>query len=1799
MKTFRKLLAMFLVLAMLVSDSGVVALADAVLTMPAALQIIEEEAFYGSTSIDKVVLSNNVKEIRARAFANSTLSEINLPDSLTFIAEDAFDGPNKVKITANAGTYAYSWAVNNGYISLQPTEAPHAPVLNRPAATGNVIALSWSKCSGAQNYKIYYGTSSVFSNATELDVGNVTEFAITGLKYSTTYYVWVKAENEAGLSDTNGYMSIKTKTDKPIISSIAASGNTISVEWNMIVGAESYIVYYSTNSWMTDSTELNVDTPNIIIENLNFNKKYYIEVAIVANGKVGTKSDYIMQRTETETANPTNTPVPTNNPAPTVAPTPTITPVSQPYDPTGTIKIGSIDTGTDVKIYSDGGGIRVYAKAKGTMTISSNNDWIMVYKSWLDEEKLLKNHTTVADYQEYVLEQISQFYMCFYVSALQNTTGHTRYGSITITCGTASVDIPVSQPADIVAASLTHPVLSQTKDSFTNIPYDRISLRWTEGMYGSGDYYIELREKKENAEDYNTVLVSRQRDSLYYNISTKYLSENSDYILYLYTVANEGKDAYEKYYFHVGSIEEELIEDQLSLSANEWEIFENAGSSLILSILTDDDWTITSHPNWISVSDYSGHGNSTVFLYAEDNSDAITRSGSLIVETFNESQILQIEQVYNESDIWFSMSSNEITVGDEVRFDVYAKNAEKVRLLVDGKEYEEYTLEDHMLTFRRKFTSGGKRLVAFQQYSDNSWNSVSFEQSLLVAFSGSLDSPIIEQPEQGYAGENIQITWGRVENASEYIVRVYYYTNDTSILLSTENTTLTTLKLSSDILQTAGHYIVHVMAISEGYNQSESSIEFQVINREYTASIDTPLNGNEFVPGDTLYISASQTGGGYMVIVVRDDNGNEWCYPADGESLYTDASVLVEHTVEDVSAYNITAYVFSTNKRAAFSQAANTSNTVAVTVNGPIIFYAYNEAKNYTWVTPASSKHMVVHTNNNVGHISILDNNDMLVHDHTDYEENENFYRDFTIPLDTGLTKGRHDIIVYAYNQDKTDSTVYSYCVYVVETVTNGDTVYPKNETATLYSSPYKGSVKGTVSGGEYYDCLKIIGDTDDWYRVSISNQNAFIKKSEVSPSIPANAANGIKIISPENKSQFSISENVTFKWKAATSQTGTELLNGFISFRKVDTPDVSYKSYSVPSGTTELTVPMSDFEEGTYIYSIGVYTRYYDGSFTSNETLLSDEYQLTVGSITLEDSYRNWWMNNVAGIITQYNNGIVHLNNSHLSGRYKNQITVSGYAPTGLYSCYLLSAYELSQDQLRMNWSWTQDDNNYQKIRSMMPEEMERLTRIAIISAMQQDEESNHLSAPLSTMKNVSLNEDNLLANAKRMVMQRETTVDVATEAIDEIYQAVIITMKAGELCSGKIGDTDAETVIQEILELFWDALKAYLQDSVSEADAKVVLKAYVNQYKMALQQAADIYIDYLEEAYFGANSADFDSVQKQVARSVIDDFKAFKNDDSRLEQIAIDAFINSQSKYQWSDIENESDEFWAFLREGMTPQACYDLMIDTLKGVLKDWLEDYLGANATTAKYVDKVADMVDALIKVDVSPTGKLNTSLDVDAFLEKIAETAGRDVGRDFLTTVFQNKISDGSWTTAIKVKMRDGLNLKWVHHDITESYKKQTGAFTKMCKACWKFGKGLPKLVFDIEQLIEACQGRGEYDTYSNLMQSGIQNSLSIWINSGLSPFKQQSQFNYLTVKELEHLRQSMIALVKSDEYIIKMYDRMKAIDQNAGCSFTKAYTSFSWALKDDAFTIFERSKKQMMSIPSSYLEIVNSAETGY
>lgn len=85
------------------------------LMLPSGLQKIQERAFFDDPSLDEVILPEGIRSIGSKAFAWSGLRRINLPDSLEFIADDAFYGVIPA-ISADPESYAGRWALSHGYM---------------------------------------------------------------------------------------------------------------------------------------------------------------------------------------------------------------------------------------------------------------------------------------------------------------------------------------------------------------------------------------------------------------------------------------------------------------------------------------------------------------------------------------------------------------------------------------------------------------------------------------------------------------------------------------------------------------------------------------------------------------------------------------------------------------------------------------------------------------------------------------------------------------------------------------------------------------------------------------------------------------------------------------------------------------------------------------------------------------------------------------------------------------------------------------------------------------------------------------------------------------------------------------------------------------------------------------------------------------------------------------------------------------------------------------------------------------------------------------------------------------------------------------------------------------------------------------------------------------------------------------------------------------------------------------------------------------------------------------------------
>ncbi len=243
----------------------------ATMTMPDGLKIIDVEAFYGDKSISTVVLPSGITEIRARAFANSSLREMNLPDSLTFIAEDALPSPTQLQVTATKGTYAYEWAGAHGF--LVP-----APVQNDLTGQNEKITVSWKAASGgADSYTVYYGTSSSFSAATAIPGITGTSHTITALEPGTVYYTWVKTVRGGEESLPSDRKSAITYPSAPTLKDPTVTTNSITLSWDAVKGASIYRLHYSMVDDFSTAVKIdNITETSHTIENLEHSTDYYI-----------------------------------------------------------------------------------------------------------------------------------------------------------------------------------------------------------------------------------------------------------------------------------------------------------------------------------------------------------------------------------------------------------------------------------------------------------------------------------------------------------------------------------------------------------------------------------------------------------------------------------------------------------------------------------------------------------------------------------------------------------------------------------------------------------------------------------------------------------------------------------------------------------------------------------------------------------------------------------------------------------------------------------------------------------------------------------------------------------------------------------------------------------------------------------------------------------------------------------------------------------------------------------------------------------------------------------------------------------------------------------------------------------------------------------------------------------------------------------------------------------------------------------------------------------------------------------
>ena len=91
------------------------------ITIPEGVTEILDDTFWGCSSLKKIKLPSTLKTIGARAFGKTAFTDLTVPESVTAIDAHAFDSAALKTIYGKAGSYAETFAKENGYAFKEGT----------------------------------------------------------------------------------------------------------------------------------------------------------------------------------------------------------------------------------------------------------------------------------------------------------------------------------------------------------------------------------------------------------------------------------------------------------------------------------------------------------------------------------------------------------------------------------------------------------------------------------------------------------------------------------------------------------------------------------------------------------------------------------------------------------------------------------------------------------------------------------------------------------------------------------------------------------------------------------------------------------------------------------------------------------------------------------------------------------------------------------------------------------------------------------------------------------------------------------------------------------------------------------------------------------------------------------------------------------------------------------------------------------------------------------------------------------------------------------------------------------------------------------------------------------------------------------------------------------------------------------------------------------------------------------------------------------------------------------------------
>jgi phosphodiesterase/alkaline phosphatase D-like protein len=182
--------------------------------------------------------------------------------------------------------------------------APEAPAANAASnVTTSSFTAHWSSASGASGYRLDVSTSNTFGSYVtgyqNLNVGNITNFNVSGLSPNTTYYYRVRVYNNSATSSNSNTIAVLTAPAAPAANAASTvTTSSFTANWNGVSGANGYRLDVSTsntfNSYVTGYQDVDVgNTTSRNVTGLSAGGTYYYRVRAYNNGATSASSNVI------------------------------------------------------------------------------------------------------------------------------------------------------------------------------------------------------------------------------------------------------------------------------------------------------------------------------------------------------------------------------------------------------------------------------------------------------------------------------------------------------------------------------------------------------------------------------------------------------------------------------------------------------------------------------------------------------------------------------------------------------------------------------------------------------------------------------------------------------------------------------------------------------------------------------------------------------------------------------------------------------------------------------------------------------------------------------------------------------------------------------------------------------------------------------------------------------------------------------------------------------------------------------------------------------------------------------------------------------------------------------------------------------------------------------------------------------------------------------------------------------------------------------------------------------------------